>query len=163
MYNMILSHVRLDVCDLERATDFYTRLLHLDVVERVGEDCAFLSNDDRHHVLALWKVKAAPRGRETSAGVSHVAFQVPGKKSFAHAYQSLVEARIPVETVDNAISWSLYFDDPEGNPLEIFWDTRYEAHGDSLWRGTRRSLQPETILKALEEKSPYVVPEPSAP
>ncbi len=158
MYKPMLSHIRLNVHDLEKAIDFYTHILALDIVERVEEESAFLSNNDCHHVVALFKVGGAPGVRGIGVGVDHIAFEVAGKKSFARAYQALVGSGIPVKAVDNVISWSLYFDDPEGNQLEIFWDTRYESHGAKCWQGTRNTLEPERILKALTEKSPYVVP-----
>jgi len=37
--------------------------------------------------------------------------------------------------VDHLISWAMYFDDPDGNGLEIYWDTREEPGGQKLWRG----------------------------
>ena len=163
MYKPMLSHFRLNVHDLDKAVDFYSRILHLNIVERVDQQYAFLSGDDRHHVLAVFKVEAARDTRTARPGVDHIAFQVPGKKSFARAFQELVDSGVPVQAVDNAISWSLYFQDPEGNALEIFLDTRYEAHGANLWKGARNTLEPERILAALTEECAYVVPPPLCP
>ena len=45
----------------------------------------------------------------------------------------------------------MYFDDPDGNGLEIYWDTRTEPGGRALWHGDNAPLEGETILAALAE------------
>lgn len=73
---------------------------------------------------------------------------MPDKKSFAQAYQQLIEAGIAVGPVDHRISWAMYFDDPDGNGLEIYYDTRAER-GVELWQGINEPLTSEMILANL--------------
>jgi len=149
-----LGHVRLNVRDLEPAIDFYTRFVQLRLVERAGTDYAFLSTGRFHHVLALHRVGPnAPPAPPGAAGVDHVAFEVPDRRSFARAFKALTGAGIQVTTVNNAISWSIYCRDPDGNGVEIYWDTRDQPGGQKLWRGVRRPLERERILGALEKKT----------
>lgn len=152
MYRTKLGHVLLQVRDLDRATEFYRRFLNLRLVERVEDRYAFLSSGEAHHEVALLNVGSdAPASPENAVGLNHTAFQVPNKKALAQAYLALTQAGVQVTTVDNMISWSLYFDDPDGNGIEIFADVRHEPHGQPMWRGIRQPLDPEKLLQALND------------
>ncbi len=106
-----------------------------------------------YHEIALQDVGPnAPHPLANATGLYHVAFEVPDKRSFAQAYQALTSAGIPVASVDHYISWAMYFDDPDGNGLEIYWDTRNQLGGRQLWRGENAPLADETILAVLTEE-----------
>ena len=64
--------------------------------------------------------------------------------------RALTEAGVRVATVDHLISWAMYFDDPDGNGLEIYWDTRNVGTKAKLWRGINMPLGGEEILGVLE-------------
>jgi len=144
-----LGHAHLKVKDLERSIAFYTTVLNLTVTERVGGDYAFLSGGSLHHEIALQRVGAsAPQPPAHGTGLYHVAFEVPDRRALAEAYERLRAAGIAVTPVDHFISWALYFDDPDGNGLEIYWDTRDETHGRKQWRGESAPLSPSQFLKS---------------
>jgi len=151
MYTTQIGHAHLKVRELDRAIAFYERFLRLHVTERVGDDYVFLTGGDFHHEIALQNVGPdAPASPAEGVGLYHVAFEVPGKRDFAEAYQALTEGGVVVATVDHYISWALYFDDPDGNGLEIYWDTRTQPGGRPLWHGDNQPLPPAIILAALE-------------
>ena len=123
------SHVGLFVHDLERMEDFYCRVLGFTVTDR-GEletpkgrvELVFLSRDPReHHQLAL--VTGRPPAVDFNV-VNQVSFRVPGLAALRHFHAVLqgegVRGMDPI-THGNAIS--LYFQDPEGTRLELFFDT----------------------------------------
>ena len=60
------------------------------------------------------------------------------------------EAGVAVAAVNHFISWAIYFDDPDGNGLEIYWDTRHEPGGAALWHGANAPLSAATILATLD-------------
>jgi catechol 2,3-dioxygenase len=152
MYQTIVSHVHLKVSNLDRAIAFYTRFFQLTVVERVGNDYAFLTGSAVHHEIALQNVgTGAPPPHPSGIGLYHVAFEVPDRHSLALAYQTLRDADVSVALVDHLISWALYFTDPDDNGLELFWDTRQERGGRTLWRGENIPLAEETLLAVLTE------------
>ncbi len=152
MYQTVVSHVHLKVSDLNRAIAFYTQFFHLTVVERVGDDYAFLTGSAVHHEIALQNVgPGAPHPHSSGIGLYHVAFEVPDRHSLALAYQALHDAGVSVALVDHLISWALYFNDPDGNGLELFWDSRQEPGGRALWRGENIPLPEEKLLAALTE------------
>ncbi len=149
-YTTKIGHVHLKVRSLERAIDFYTRYLGLHLTERVGDSYAFLTAGEYHHEIALQQVGPnAPQPPAHGTGLYHVAFEVRDKHAFASAYKALTEADISVASVDHFISWAMYFDDPDGNGLEIYWDTRNEPGGRQLWHGENTPLEPTTILENI--------------
>lgn len=151
MYETKIGHAHLKVRDLDTAIAFYTQFFRLHLVEKVEEQYAFLTGGDFHHEIALQAMgPEAARPSRASTGLYHIAFEVPDAKSFAQAYVALKEAKVGVGAVDHQISWAMYFDDPDGNGLEIYWDTRKEPGGKQLWRGENIPLPDEKILAALD-------------
>ncbi|MCR4368367.1 MAG: VOC family protein, partial [archaeon] len=56
-----IGHVRLKVSDLERAVQFYSKVLGFEVTSRIGDSAAFLSAGGYHHHIGLntWESKGA--------------------------------------------------------------------------------------------------------
>lgn len=136
-----LGHAHLKVRDLERAVEFYTRFFGLSVTERLDGQYVFLSGNSMHHQLALQKISEDAKGPDpASVGLYHLAFEVPDRESLIEAYRALRRADIPVRAIDHGISQALYFDDPDGNGLEIYRDTRQEPGGVQRWQGNSRPL-----------------------
>lgn len=147
---MKIGHTHLKVRELERSIAFYTRYLGLHVTEIVG-NFAFLTGTHMHHEIALQALGMdAPAPHPYGVGLFHIAFEVPDKRTFAAAYQRLTEDGVFVGPVNHVgISWAMYFNDPDGNGLEIYVDTRAEEGEDGTWRGRNRGLPPATILAEL--------------
>lgn len=151
MYHTRIGHAHLKVRDLARAIAFYTRFFDLKLVEQVEDNYAFLTGGEFHHEIALQNVGPnAPQPHPYGTGLYHVAFEVPDRQSFAQAFRALSEAGISVAAVDHLISWALYFNDPDGNGLEIYLDTRNEPGGQKLWGGQNVPLPESKILAALD-------------
>lgn len=150
-YHTQIGHAHLKVRDLDRSLAFYTRYFNLNVVERVGDHYAFLSGGSMHHEIAIQALGMGALAPAAHAiGLYHVAFEVPDKKSFAQAYQLLQADEIRVGAVDHLISWAMYFNDPDGNGLEIYCDTRDEMGESKLWQGQNVALPDAKILATLE-------------
>lgn len=145
-----LGHVHLRVSNLERAEEFYTGVLGLKVSERVGESYVFLSAGTKHHDLALQSADPqAPAPLPGSLGLYHIAFEVPDLPGLAQVYQALLARAIPVRAVDHGISLALYFEDPDGNGVEVYVDTR--SNGD-LWGGHSTPMDEAALLRDFPEE-----------
>ncbi|MCX6024667.1 MAG: VOC family protein [Chloroflexi bacterium] len=152
-YRVRLGHVRLKVRNMDRAVAFYTRVFHMRLVEKVENDYAFLSGSESYHEIALQRVsELAPACPPEATGMDHVAFELADKEDLARAYLALSEAGVTPRTVDNGISWAMYFNDPDGNQLEFYCDTRRSPGGREKWVGRIDELPPASILKALRER-----------
>jgi catechol 2,3-dioxygenase len=137
-----LGHVHLKVRDVERAVSFYTDVFDLAITERVGR-YAFLSFGDHHHDVALQGVGADAPAPGPGVGLYHAAFEVESADELRAVYETLEERGVDVSPVDHRISKALYFDDPSGNGLEVYLDTR--DADDEDWEGTNRRFDPSTL------------------
>ena len=137
-----LGHVHLNVCDLDRSVAFYESVLGLSVTERRA-DVAYLAAGDRHHDLALRAVGNAS-GPGSGIGVDHSAWEVHSPVALRDAYERLREMEVDAEAVDHGISKALYFDDPDGNEVELYLDTR-AVSGRDRWNGRNREFDPASL------------------
>jgi len=63
-------------------------------------------------------------------GFAHVAFKVSSLAEFRSFHACVVEKNIPIKFIFNhRVSFAFYFDDPDGNVIEVYWPT-----GDLSWR-----------------------------
>ncbi|MEM6280751.1 MAG: VOC family protein [Chloroflexota bacterium] len=151
-YTTKIAHAHLKVRDVQRAEAFYTTYFDLTVTECVGQHFIFLSGGEFHHEIALQGLGTdAPDPNPYGVGLYHVAFEVPDKAAFAQAYRALRDGGVDAGAVDHVgISWAMYFNDPDGNGLEIYVDTRHEYEPGSLWLGRNRRLGDAQIAAELE-------------
>jgi catechol 2,3-dioxygenase len=154
MYQTKIGHAHLKVRDLDRAVAFYTRFLGLREVERVGNHYVFLSGGSMHHEIALQNVGPnAPQPSPYGTGLYHIiVFEVPSPQALAEAYFALEAAGMEVGPVDHLINWAIYFNDPDGNGLEIYCDTRRDPGGAEIWRGRNGARTEHQLRAALESE-----------
>jgi catechol 2,3-dioxygenase len=139
-----LGHVHLEVRDVDRAVEFYTGVLpDLDVTERYA-NYAFLSFGEHHHDLALQGLGEGAPAASDGVGLYHSAFEVDAAADLRAVHERLDERGVAVTPVDHRISKALYFDDPDGNGVEVYLDTRAET-GRSEWRGENRRFDPASL------------------
>lgn len=149
-----LTHAGVWVRDMDAMVDFYTRVLGLEIsdtgfVPRYGGRIAFLSNDpDIHHQVVF----AEGRAEEGPSTVNQLSFTVASLDELRAMYRRAV-----AEGVGNLLprnhgnAWSVYFDDPEGNNLEIYLDSPFhipQPFGEPL----DFELSNEEILQATEAR-----------
>jgi catechol-2,3-dioxygenase len=124
------SHFGINVTDLARMEDFYTRVLGLLVMDRgtldPGRTLVFLSrNPDEHHQLVL--ATGRPPGVE-GAVVNQMSFKVPALEDLKLMHRRLQDEGVKeFRIVTHGNAWSIYFPDPEGNRVELFVDTPWHT------------------------------------
>ncbi|NHN47750.1 biphenyl-2,3-diol 1,2-dioxygenase [Halostella sp. JP-L12] len=138
----LVGHVHLKVRDVERAIAFYADVLGLETEERYDR-FAFLSWGERHHDVALQGVGADAPGPGPGVGMYHAAFEVETAEALKAVYRRVRERDAEVAPVDHGISKAIYFDDPDGNGLEVYLDTRGDGGGE--WEGRNRRFDPEAL------------------
>lgn len=127
---LAFSHVGINVTDLARMEDFYTRVLGLLVSDRGelpnGATLVFLSrNADEHHQVVL--ATGRPPGVDDNV-VNQMSFKVPALADLQAMYRRLKDEGVKeFRIVTHGNAWSIYFPDPEGNRVEIFVDTPWHT------------------------------------
>lgn len=148
---MRLGHVHLKVRRLERAIGFYRDVLALAVVERLPGQYAFLSFGVAHHDLALQAVgEDAPGPSPQGVGLYHSAFEVPSERELLAAWDRLDRLGVAHADVDHGISWAVYFNDPDGNGVEVYLDRRHAKGGREVWNGVSGRLTRERVAREAE-------------
>ena len=149
---MKIGHLHLKVRNLKRSESFYRETLMLDVTERAGDSIAFLSGTDMHHELALQHVGDSGRipGR-FDTGIYHIAFEVASRAELAELVKRLDTQDVPAYLVDHRISWAVYFADPDGHGVEVYWDTRGEPFGQRDWTGGDLPLSRSQLNGAINK------------
>ena len=126
-----LGHVVLRVADIERSKRFYTRLLGFKVLEQdPNHGGVFLSLGEDSHSLDLVpssdpKAGGGPGKWRSRAGLGlgHIAFTVSDRDALQAAYFTLKDNGVEIlAALDHVSQQSIYFQDPDGNVLECYWE-----------------------------------------
>ncbi|MGI4021423.1 MAG: VOC family protein [Janthinobacterium lividum] len=120
-----IGHVHLKVSDLQRSIDFYCGLLGFELMQKYGDQAAFISAGGYHHHIGLntWHSKNAPPAPENAPGLYHTAILYPERKDLAAIFKRLIDAQYPISGAsDHGISEAIYLDDPDKNGVELYWD-----------------------------------------
>lgn len=152
-----IGHVHLKVSDLGRSEKFYSGLLGFQVRQRYGGEAVFLAAGNYHHHIGLnvWFSKGASPAPKKAAGLFHTAIRYPSRRELARIYRRLKEHKYPLTgAADHGVSEALYLDDPDGNGVELYWDTpfdRWPKLDDGSLDMYTRHLDLEGLLAELEE------------
>src|SRR5437016_6752488 len=142
-----LGAVELKVLDLEREGAFY---------ESFG--LTRITGDPQHAVFgadgsAILRLTALPGGHERprhTAVLYHFAILLPSAQELGGFLQRTLEERLPLTgTADHFVSQALYFDDAEGNGIEVYADrprSEWQYPGGRLNIGTEH-LDFERLLR----------------
>ena len=139
------------VQDMERMKDFYTRVVGLQVAEDQAAErgMVFLTSnpDQEHHELLLM---AGRNVGDDARVLQQVSFRVPSFEDVQEYADRFRREGVPVEdVVTHGFAVGVYFFDPEGNRLEVYWDTAVRGH-----TAFRRSIdveRPRTEVMAEAE------------
>jgi catechol 2,3-dioxygenase len=122
-----IGHVLLRVLDLERSKKFYSEVLGFRVLEEDPEHGGtFMALEGQSHAIDLFPVtdtQAAERQTPGVRGLGHIAFRVESEPALKDAYATLREHGVEIaRTIDHVSQKSIYFHDPDGNTLEIYYE-----------------------------------------
>ena len=151
-----IGHVHLKVADLDRALGFYCGVLGFELMQRYGEQAAFVSAGGYHHHLGLntWESLGGSPPPAGSTGLFHTAILYPTRAALADALRRLVAAGVPLDGAsDHGVSEALYLRDPDQNGVELYRD-RPEAEWPREPDGTLAMHTRRLDLDALLAEPP---------
>jgi catechol 2,3-dioxygenase len=120
-----LGPVRIGVTDKERALGIWRDVVGLDVMFE-GEHSVSLGVGGKP--LILLELGASRPVAERTTGLYHVAIHVPTRKDLAQFLVRALQRRVRVSPTDHLVSEAIYLWDPDGNGIEITFETP--------WRGS---------------------------
>ena len=123
-----LTHAGIWVRDIAAMEAFYTRVLGFEVtdrgfVPRYDGHIVFMSNDPEiHHQVIL----AEGRPGDAPSTINQLSFEVPSIDALRAMHSRVTEAKCGnILPRNHGNAWSVYFDDPEGNNLEVYLDSPF--------------------------------------
>lgn len=122
---MTVGHVHLKVSDLDRSIDWYEKVLGLEVMQRHGNAAAFMGAGGYHHHLGLntWDSRGGTSPARGTTGLYHSAFLYPTREALAAALARVLANGVKITGAsDHGVSEAVYFDDPDGNGIELYRD-----------------------------------------
>jgi catechol 2,3-dioxygenase len=158
----VLGPVALRVADVGLALSFWEGTLGLAGVARPDGSIALAPAGDPGALLVLEATPGAPAPPSGASGLYHLALLLPDRAALGRAYLALERAGggpFFVGSADHLVSEALYYQDPEGNGLELYADRPRSA-----WRyvGGELAMATDPLdLRALLAGSGH--PDPAAP
>ena len=148
-----LTHAGINVYDIDRMRDFYRDVMGMVETDsgasrRLGQRLAFLSLDpEKHHQIVLVSGRS-PESRVST--INQLSFKVGSLAELKAMHRRLAERRVSAVTpIDHGNAWSVYFEDPEGNTVEVYLDSPWyvpQPRGEPL----DLSLPDEDIRRRTE-------------
>jgi len=119
--NTGIHHVGRYAKDPAASAEFYRDVLGMEVVGGSTPDhplgaTAFLTSrpNEESHEIALF----------ANPAFAHIAFKVASLAELRDLHARAVERNIPIKfTANHGVSFAFYFDDPDGNMIEVYWPT----------------------------------------
>jgi catechol 2,3-dioxygenase len=148
-----IGHVHLKVADLDRALAFYQGVLGFELMQRYGDQAAFISAGGYHHHIGLntWHSKGGKPPPDGTTGLFHTAILYPTRAALADALHRVLSAGIALDGAsDHGVSEALYLRDPDENGVELYRDrpeTEWPRHPDGTLAMFTRRLDVEALLR----------------
>jgi catechol 2,3-dioxygenase len=120
-----IGHTHLKVADLDRSVQFYCEVLGFDLIERVGDQVAFVSAGGYHHHIGLntWMSRHGTPPEPGHTGLYHHAIVVPTRRDLADVVKRVVDSGWPLTgAADHLTHEAVYLEDPDGIGIELYWD-----------------------------------------
>lgn len=132
-----VGEVMINVTDLERSLEFYRDFLGFSVLEE-SDSKVKLTADGKKTLLTLYRPDDVKPKAPRTTGLYHFAILLPTRSDLAELLQHIAEksgGNMRLGASDHFVSEALYFDDPDGNGIEIAHDrdsSTWEWNGDKV-------------------------------
>jgi catechol 2,3-dioxygenase len=149
-----IGHVHLKVADLDRAIGFYRDVLGFELMQRMGDQAAFMSAGGYHHHVGLntWESAGGSPPPPGSTGLYHFAVRYPTRAALANAVRRLLQASVHIDGAsDHGVSEAVYLRDPDQNGVELYWDRPKEEWPRARGNGVAMFTAPLDLQGLLAE------------
>lgn len=140
-------HTTFATLKLEEMMEFYEKVAGLEPVFYTP-DGAWLTNDEANHRIALLALPGLqePADKGHTTGLHHTAFEYEDFNHWLDNYERLNEEGIrPFLNLDHGMTMSMYYQDPDGNGVEIQVDTFGNWASSKEWMWASREFAENPI------------------
>ena len=164
-----LQHYGLVTANMDVMAEWYHKVLGMTINHRSEVPAevrkwspfsasTFVSNDEMDHRLVFFEVKGVSKdaGKQKHTRMQHVAFESPTLDDLLGTYVRLKEQGImPVWAADHGVGTSIYYEDPDGNNVEINVNNY-----STMWNSTEHiktispkitPINPDKLVEAREK------------
>lgn len=137
-----IAHIVLQTTRFAEMRAFYLTLLNAEIPFEDGDAC-FLRYDEEHHrMVIINKPDYAPLNRKAN-GLHHFTFTYATLGELLGNYERLKDLGIdPAWSINHGFTTSIYYNDPDGNILELQFDNMTSEEADAFMRQRYFSLNP---------------------
>lgn len=146
--NTAMGAVTLWVADLDSMIRYYRDGVGLDLLQQVGDRAVLgyknpFSQTFTREIVILEQKKNMNYASPHEAGLFHTAILFPSEAALAWAVRSVAQKYPGTFTgsADHLVSKAFYFNDPEGNGVELYWD-----RDRSEWSWIHGTIEMDTIM-----------------
>ncbi len=119
---MFVQQIEINVQDIHRSLEFYTKAIGLRLLENTGNKASFTADGKTPLVIIKQPENVKPKQMRTT-GLYHFALLVPNRKELGKVIQHLLDIGYPLQGAsDHLVSEALYLSDPDGHGIEIYVD-----------------------------------------
>ncbi len=140
-----LGHVALHAQDPLALANFYNDMFNMKLVGATATNSnAFVGNrlQEENHDLAFFRSSIA----------AHIGFKVDSLRELLDYYAKVKERGIKIDYVFNhGFALAMYFSDPEGNGIEIYWPTGRQDYQPPYAEPLNLELSEEALLRIVEQ------------
>jgi len=129
----LFAHAVFATPNFDKMIEWYGDVLNARVLSK-GPMLAFMSFDQEHHRLAFINQPKLTVRDGKQAGVDHLAYSLHDTGELLNTYARLKKKGIvPVWPVNHGLTTSLYYQDPDGNKVELQVDNFTNAEQLQAW------------------------------
>ncbi|MBC8037695.1 MAG: VOC family protein [Rhizobiales bacterium] len=150
-----IGHVHLKVSNIEQSLAFYCGVLGFELIQRYGNQAAFISAGGYHHHIGLntWESEGGSPPPPGTTGLFHAAILYPTRADLADALKRLHAHKISLDGAsDHGVSEALYLRDPDSNGIELYWDrpqAQWPRNADGTLGMFTRRLDLDDLIKQV--------------
>ncbi len=121
--NTKIQSIDLRIRNLDNSLNFYSYLLGLKEIERIGSSSFLSATGNLPYLIKLTEDKNAEPNRNGAAGLFHLALRFRGRKELASVFMRLFDNKVKFQGFsDHLVSEAIYLSDPDGNGVELYAD-----------------------------------------
>lgn len=126
-----VQELTLKVKDLKRSIKFYKEIMGFTVIHQEEEKVVFSVNG-KDPILTLITFNSIQGLESRKTGLYHFAILLEKRTDLAKFIRHLIKSNFPLPgAADHHVSEALYFNDPDGNGIEVYYDRSSE---DWIWK-----------------------------